>query len=544
MLGISLLAITPALAGRRSATVSAAVGRPDVGSQQPSIAWESTSQMNADLDAMVAAGMTWVRADFYWSSIEPQRGRFAWGATDNFVRAATDAVCVCWRCPTTRRAGPATGPTDKYPPRDPRDYATFVQAAAAHYTPMGVHAWEIWNEPNNAMFWAPRADPAAYTTLLKLAGAAIKRADPSATVVTGGMSPASDNGRDVSPLTFLAQIYAHGGRGSFDAVGYHPYSFPYAPMHAAEWNTFYRTPDVHALMTRNGDGAKRVWGTEVGFPTGTGSKAVSEATQAVYITAAINQWTSWSFAGPIMFYTTRDLGNDRRDVNDNMGMVDRSGAPKPVFSSVRRTLQAPRDVHASVVAGGALVTWAPPAWDYGRPITGYRVVATPSGATMTAPGSARSVTFALGSGTTERFSVVPFRGSVPGVASALSTWVTSGGTTRIVPGIGSVTRPRSGTVRMRIPVTLDAPASTAVSVQYRTASFPPTFAARPGRDYEPASGVLTFAPGDTVAFIRVKVHGGNLSPTTSAAFVVLFGNPHGAQMGGYHGLGLGVIRPR
>ena len=88
LLGVSLLAITPALAGRRSATVSAAVGRPDVGSQQPSIAWESTGQMNADLDAMVAAGMTWVRADFYWSAIELQRGRFSWGATDTFVRAA------------------------------------------------------------------------------------------------------------------------------------------------------------------------------------------------------------------------------------------------------------------------------------------------------------------------------------------------------------------------------------------------------------------------------------------------------------------------
>lgn len=543
MLGVSVLAITPVLAGRRSATVAAAVGRPDVGSQQPSIAWEATSQMNADLDAMVAAGMTWVRADFYWSAIEPRRGRFAWSATDTFVRAASARGLRVLAMPDYTPSWARSGPTDKYPPRDPHDFATFVQAAARRYAPMGVHAWEIWNEPNNAMFWAPRADPAAYTTLLKLAGAAIKRADPSATVVTGGLSPASDNGRDVSPLTFLTQIYASGGRGSFDAVGYHPYSFPYAPMHAAEWNTFYRTPDMHALMTRNGDGAKRVWGTEVGFPTGTSSRAVSEATQATYITAAIDQWTSWSFAGPIMFYTTRDLGTDRQDVNDNMGLVDRSGAPKPVFSSVRRTLQAPRDVHAVGYAGGAQVTWAPPSWDYGRPITGYRVIATPSGATMTAPGSARSVTFALGNGITERFSVVPLRGSEPGVASALSTWVTPG-VMRIVPGVGSSTRPRSGTLRMRIPVALDAPSTSVISVQYRTASFPPSFAARPGVDYEPVSGVLTFAAGDTLASIEVTVHSGQRAPLTDAAFVVLFSNPRGAQMGGYYGLGLGVIRPR
>ena len=116
MLGISLLAITPALAGRRSATVSAALRSPDVGSQQPSIAWESTSQMNADLDAMVAAGMTWVRADFYWSSIEPQRGHFAWGATDNFVRAANARGLRVLAMPDYTPSWARSGPTDKYPP--------------------------------------------------------------------------------------------------------------------------------------------------------------------------------------------------------------------------------------------------------------------------------------------------------------------------------------------------------------------------------------------------------------------------------------------
>ena len=56
--------------------------------------------------------------------------------------------------------------------------------------------------------------------------------------------------------------------GSFDALGYHPYSYPYPPMYKADWNTFYRTPAVHALMVKHGDGAKRIWGTEAGYPTG------------------------------------------------------------------------------------------------------------------------------------------------------------------------------------------------------------------------------------------------------------------------------------
>jgi hypothetical protein len=537
--GTLALALIPALAGQRTAAVSAAVGRPDVGSQQPSIAWESPAQMNADLDAMVAAGMTWVRADFYWSAIEYQRGQFSWNATDAFVHAAESRGLRVLAMPDYTPTWARTGPTDKYPPSHPSDYATFVAALAQRYAPLGVHNWEIWNEPNNAMFWEPRADPVAYTTLLELANAAIKHADPSATVVTGGLSPASDDGRNVAPLTFLAAIYAHGGRNSFDAVGYHPYSYPYPPMYPATWNTFYETPALHALMASNGDGAKQVWGTEIGFATGTGSKAVSEMTQSADISAAIDQWTSWAFHGPIIFYTIRDLGTDRADVNDNMGMIDYTGAPKAVFGAVRQLLEAPQAVHATATVGAADITWSPPPWDYGQPITGYRVVADPSGANMTVSGDSLSATFALGNGISEQFAVVPLRGSSPGVSSALSNAVTPGAAT-IVPGVASVTRPSSGTVTMRIPVTLDAPSPVTATVQYTTVSAPPAVNARPGVDYTTSSGTLTFAPGQTAATVTVTIRA-NPAPVINDVFLVAFRHPVAANIGGYYGLGLGII---
>jgi hypothetical protein len=343
--GVLTFALLPALAAQRGATVSATVGNPgvtnpDVGSQQPGIAWEPAAQMNADLDAMVAAGMTCVRADFFWDSIEQQRGQYSWSATDTFVRAAEARGLRVLAIADYTPAWARTGPTNKYPPTNPNDYAAFVGALAQHYGALGVHAWEIWNEPNNAAFWAPKADPRAYTRLLVPAYAAIKQADPSATVVSGGLSPAVDNGTNIAPLSFLEAVYADGGGGSFDAVGYHPYSFPYAPMYAAGWNTFYETPAVHTVMAANGDGAKPIWGTEVGFPTGTGSGSVSPALQAADISAAIAQWTSWSFHGPIIFYTIRDIGTDPTNVDDNMGMLDHSGAPKPVFAAVQQQLTA------------------------------------------------------------------------------------------------------------------------------------------------------------------------------------------------------------
>jgi hypothetical protein len=329
--------VLPALGATPGA--AAATPKPAVGSQQPSLAWEGRARMDADLNAMAAAGMTWVRADFYWASIEPQRGRFSWAVTDTFVRDAHARGLQVLAMPEYTPDWARSGPTDKYPPTNPNDYATFVRALAYRYGPMGVHAWEIWNEPNLHYFWAPRADPVAYTRLLILADAAIKSVDHSATVVSGGLSPAGNTGHDVAPLTFVASMYAHGAKDHFDALGYHPYSYPYAPMYAADWNTFYETPAVHALMATHGDGAKAIWGTETGFPTGTNKRAVSLATQAAYIAAAIKQWTSWTFHGPLIFFSARDTSTNRHSVNDNMGMLFYSGAPKPVFAALRKVLR-------------------------------------------------------------------------------------------------------------------------------------------------------------------------------------------------------------
>jgi hypothetical protein len=332
-LSLSLLPATRSTAATAPARV---VG---VGSQQPGIAFESPAHLKRDLDAIAAAGMKWVRADFFWSAIQGGgKGTFEWGPTDAFVKAANARHLHVLALVAYTPAWARTGATDTYPPKDPRDYATFVHAAARRYGSKGVHAWEIWNEPNLSMFWSPKADPVAYTALLKRAYPAIKSADPKAIVVTGGLSPASDTSADRSPMTFLAELYLHGAKGSFSAAGYHPYSFPYSPMYKAEWNTFYRTPDFHGIMKYFGDGAKAVWGTELGYPTGTSSRAVSEQRQADDLVAAINQWTTWSFTGPLILFTLRDSSRNKADVNDNMGMLFVDGRHKPSYSAIRQAL--------------------------------------------------------------------------------------------------------------------------------------------------------------------------------------------------------------
>ena len=129
--------------------------------------------------------------------------------------------------------------------------------------------------------WSPKPNIVKYTQLLKAAYVAIHAADPQATVITGGTSPAADSadGTHVLPLHWLQGIYANGGKGYFDAVAHHPATYPEPATLIADWSAFQQSQQLYAEMVSQGDGAKKIWGTEIVWPTGTSSQAVSETVQ-------------------------------------------------------------------------------------------------------------------------------------------------------------------------------------------------------------------------------------------------------------------------
>ena len=106
---------------------------------------------------------------------------------------------------------------------------------------------------------------------MKAAYPAIKSAEPSATVVLGGLT-----GNDYE---FLSQLYADGAKGSFDAVAVHTDTIcdvesPYEILRNGQtdprinrWSFLgYRT--VHEVMLAHGDGSP-IWMTELGWSTDT-----------------------------------------------------------------------------------------------------------------------------------------------------------------------------------------------------------------------------------------------------------------------------------
>jgi polysaccharide biosynthesis protein PslG len=300
-----------------------------------SIRERSDTELARGLNGMVEAGATYLRIDIDWSVVQATGPRsWQWASTDRVIRASrARGLRVLGVLDYTPAWARPPGTSNKTPPTDPEAFANFARAAARRYARKGVHEWEIWNEPNSDVFWKPLPDPAAYTALLRAAHDAIKATDSDATVITGGLSPAADraDGTTIAPVSFLRGVYAAGGRGSFDAVGHHPYNYPNMPMTPEpgnyNWNAFGGvTPVLHQTMEANGDGAKKVWGTEMGAPTPW--EGMTYDYLAAYVREAYTAWGNWSFTGPLIWYTYFESLASPADIDRYYALVSADFTPK------------------------------------------------------------------------------------------------------------------------------------------------------------------------------------------------------------------------
>lgn len=307
------------------------------------IIFSDPDDMERELDAVVESGAAWVRLDVDWSHVERTRGHYDWSRVDRVVGAARDRELevLALLAYTPKWARP-TGTSSHAPPEDPTAFAAFASAAAERYRPRGVRTYEIWNEPNLPRFWEPRPDVPAYVVLFTAAAAAVKRSAPDATVLSGGLAPASDDEESgaVDPRTFLQQVYELGAAPLTDGVALHPYSYPATPLQdgTSEWNTFQKMPAMRATMEEYGDADAELWLTEVGAPTGSARSAVDEELQAEIVVEAVTRAAELAWTGPVFVYAIRDAGDDREDREDNFGLLSRDFATKAGFDRLRELL--------------------------------------------------------------------------------------------------------------------------------------------------------------------------------------------------------------
>ncbi len=282
-------------------------------------------------------GLTRLRLDFDWSRIEPTEGVLNWTATDRIVSAASArGITVHGLITYTPAWARPAGTNDKHPPSSDADFAAFSSLVVQRYRTRGVNSWEVWNEPNIPNFWSAPGGPDArrYAALLTTTAAAIHGADPTATVVTGGLAPAVDAaGVSIAPATFLTRLFATMDSGVVQGVAIHPYSYPALPTAALNWNTFARLPEFQQVVAAGEGRALPIWITEFGAPTGSSSSAVSVADQEAIMRDALSCLTGVNWIGPVFLYNMRDrTGGDANDVEDNFGLLRADWSPKPVVA--------------------------------------------------------------------------------------------------------------------------------------------------------------------------------------------------------------------
>jgi polysaccharide biosynthesis protein PslG len=294
------------------------------------------------------AGITWVREDFAWSAIEPERGHFSWRRTDalmrNTSRLGINVLGVATYAPEW--ASGHTG-TDKYPPTRAGDFATFVKTVADRYArggtfwrsnprlvPSPLTAIELWNEPWLTEFWHSGPDPAAYARLVRAAATAVKAAHPSITLLASGDVSAQGQGARADWLEPLLHADPDLWRsGLVGAWSVHLYCQERSP-----WDTtspqrgrFDRVLLTGSLAQQAG-ADKPIWITEFGWSTDPSRPdAVSEQTQARYerdaLVRAVTEWGSF-VPRSFVFTWTKPSPDDRYN------LVRPDGSTRPAWQAI------------------------------------------------------------------------------------------------------------------------------------------------------------------------------------------------------------------
>jgi len=286
-------------------------------------------------------GVHWVRMFLQWPELQPTPGPVSSNKLAYYERIftqlppGTKVILDVVDSPEWE-----TGSSDPHaPPRNPNDYAAFVAMLAQRWGKL-VTAYEIWNEEDASRWWTGGPDPTAYANLLKAAYPAIKAADPSATVVLGGLT-----GNDYQ---FLEGVYAAGAKGFFDAVGVHtdtacnilsPYAFLREPDHRMIPDSFLAYREVHAVMLANGD-EKPIWMTELSWRTtsavcpegawaGQKPEGVSDEQQAIFLSQAYHCLAENPYVQVALWFPLQDEGSIFS------GLVRANGSLKPSFAAMR-----------------------------------------------------------------------------------------------------------------------------------------------------------------------------------------------------------------
>jgi hypothetical protein len=304
------------------------------------LAFEGDADRRAETVAAIdeALGAQVVRDSLLWHQIEPVEGERDWSRLDAVVaelrKAGIEPLLAVLGSPAWANAVPESTP-DHYlhvPARGPAldewldRYSDFLGEAVERYREF-VRRWEIWNEPNLAMFWRPRPDPVAYRQVYETLRATILGVDPEAEVSAGGVAGLTHaNPPNIPGRTFLSRFDAT--RPPLENVAVHPYtSNDHAPnVDFPGENNFSDIGRVRGQLASAGEPIP-IWVTEWGWP----SDVVGEARQAQYVDTSLTMLERrYPFVPVATYFSERD-----RPPEFLYGLLDEDLEPKPAAAAFR-----------------------------------------------------------------------------------------------------------------------------------------------------------------------------------------------------------------
>ncbi len=313
--------------------------------------WERPTA--AQLDALRRVRVKTMRGQVSWAGAEPNRGKgYRWDSYDRlFAEAGRHGITIL----PVLLGSPAWAASKQESPPDSRSerqaFYNFAAAAAYRYRPnsafwrnrgingtlVGVRQWQVWNEPNLGSYWNGRPNASEYARLVRGANEGIKRGNPDATTILGGM-PWS---RGPTPPDFLRAMFRADPKlaNAFGSAAVHPYD---------------RTPDgsvggvrlIRQTLNRlPGARYRSIWVTEIGWATGPpdGRFQVREATQGRYLesfyTKLLSVRTSYRIKGAIWFSFADRPGADWWA--ERTGLLRSDGRAKPSWYRLKCVTGAP-----------------------------------------------------------------------------------------------------------------------------------------------------------------------------------------------------------
>ncbi len=306
-------------------------------------------------------GMHWAKLRVSWRTMEPFAGAIDYTTLDPVIDALNASHLNILLTVTHAPDWARSSALENGPPDNLGDYASFVGALAERYAGR-VRAYEIWHEPNLRREWNSGTHPVSaesYAALLREAYAAIKTADPAATVISAGLAPTGfDDGINArDDRKFLERLYQLGFTGFSDAVGAHPFGFANPPdarccIASEGVLTHYTHPsfyfldtlnDYRAIMIANGDAGRQIWVTEFGWGTSADTVAPPEnssfiganspAEQASYLARAYELGATTGFVGVMIAYNLNSCVAQPSNTDAcYYSLISPSGQARPAYN--------------------------------------------------------------------------------------------------------------------------------------------------------------------------------------------------------------------